>query len=324
MELHSQNSGSDNLFKTAEKDKQKADEEIKTCPIFFKCQPDYERAIPYYKSAADGFHALKNFKDEIYCRNQLVTCFQKLKSFWEEGNTLEKIAHIQLKELNDAPLAYQTISNAHNAYYAKGDYHEACNCMSKLALEFKELSNLEYCEKTLKLSFNSILKFGHVVISKDEQADYIYKCFNSYSGILFANDKTRLVIENADLFIKSIENYEKNKSEIMIIYYIQTIAKIINENNEDEIEEGFKKCEACVEDRGDISKIDALRRVKRAFEISDSKLIEDNLYEVGSQLDNEIVKKLRNSYAKILKENLEKQHNEDKHADDGNNTDDYL
>lgn len=313
-----------NLLIKAQENKNKGMEELKTCCILFKCKPDYESAIPYLKEASTKYGAVRNFKEEIFCRNHLVECFRKTKSLWEEGNELEKIAYIQVNELNDYNEAYKTIINAHNAYYAQGDYQEATNCIYKIAIVFKQNKYLDLCEKVLKISFGSSVKFGHVVICKDEVCDYIYKTFNFYVGILFVNDKTRLVIESCDILAKSIESYEKQKTEIFNIYLTKAIALIINEDSSEELEKCYSECENWISDTDDSNKLESLKKIRHAIIDGKEGAFNTNLYEVCSSLDNEVTKKLKQAFDKSNEE--KNKHNLDNVKDSFNedNKEKYL
>ena len=282
-----------NILQEAEDDKSRGLSELKTCSILFKCKPNYERAIPYFKNAAQNYAKIRNTKEEIFCRNKLVECFRQLKEFWQEGNELEQLSFLHLNELNDHKESLTAIINAHNAYYAQGEYQESSNCIKKIALLMKQQNQLDICEKMLKISYNSSLKYGHLVISKDDVSDFIYKTFHFYFGILIANNKTRIAIESCDPLAKSIESYEKDKSEIFSIYLCKLIAMIINEESDNEISIVIKKCEEWIKDRDDESRLQAVLKVKEAVSTGNLKLFTDNLYQVSMSLDNEVTKKLK-------------------------------
>ena len=49
------------VIQEATKDKEKGLEHMSKCIILFKCTPSYEEAIPYFKTAANGFKAGNDF-----------------------------------------------------------------------------------------------------------------------------------------------------------------------------------------------------------------------------------------------------------------------
>lgn len=281
-----------NLLKNATNDKQRGLSELKTCALCFKCSPSYETAIPFLKNAATGFNALNDIKEEIECRNHLVDCFRYIKSFWEEGNELEKVAYLQLKGLNNPNDALVSIQNSHLAYYNKGDYHEATNCVEKLSLVFRELKYMDHAEKALAVNYNSTLKYGHVVLSKeDDLHDYIYKTFNSYFGVLIANDKTSIAIESAKNLIKALEPHETDKSEILILYLLMACGKIINEDND--VESILDKAKEYSSSRSDNSRINSIKSIFTAVVKGDERLFNENSYEAFINFDNEVTKKIK-------------------------------
>lgn len=281
-----------NLLKNAQNDKQRGLSELKTCALCFKCSPSYETAIPFLKNAATGFNALSDIKEEIECRNHLIDCFRYIKSFWEEGNELEKVAYLQLKGLNNPNDALISIQNSHLAYYNKGDYQEATNCVHKLSLVFKELKYMDHAEKALAVNYNSSLKYGHVVLSKeDDLHDYIYKSFNTYFGVLIANDKTTVAIESTNNLIKSLEAHENDKSEILNLYLLLACGKIINEDSN--VESILDKAKEYSSDRSDNSRINSIRSILNAVIKGDEKIFNDNSYEAFINFDNEVVKKIK-------------------------------
>ena len=161
----------------------------------------------------------------------------------------------------------------------------------------------------MKIGFNSSLKFAHVLLSKGEQSDFVYKSFNFYAGLLVANDKTRIAIESAENLIKSVENYEKDKSEIVNLYVIKILCMIINEEDEKIIEESFSKAQDYAVERDDSNRLKALESIKVAVNKGDLSLFNSNVYEVTHSLDNEIVKKLRSAYEKAEAERKENKEN---------------
>lgn len=283
----------DSLNKKAMENKDKGLDGIKTNCLLCKFKPNYDLAIPHFKEAAKCYNGLKNYKEEIFCRFKLVECFNKTKSLWEEAYESEKIAFTQVQEFNDYNEGLKTITNAHMAYYEKGEYQDAVICIDKMVQILRQNSRSDLCEKLLEINYNSYLKFGHVVICKNEACDYIYKSFNIYAGILLANDKTRILIERSDSLAKSVEAYEKDKSEIFNLYLLKYLGRLINEDPDNEIDICIKQCQEYAVCRDDSNKLESALKLKEAIKNSNSKLFSDNLYEVTISMDNEINKKLK-------------------------------
>lgn len=286
------------------KDKEEGLKHIKTCKIMFKCTPSYDEAIPYFKSAANNFKSEESFKEELFCREKLALCFQKTNSLWEEGNEHSNIARIYFNNIKDEDKGLKSIINAHNAFYNKGEYQDAIQCIYKLALHLridysKDYSKLEIIEKMLKVCYDSCLKFGHVVVSKEEnEKDYIYKTFKLFFAVLIQLNKQDKAIEYSEILYKSLCAYEIDKTELFEIYFQKIIGLIINLdfNNKDLFEENINECKNISEDRDDLQKLDALNTLVKAIISKNHKEFNDNLYEVGLSLDNELTKKLKDVF----------------------------
>jgi hypothetical protein len=212
-------------------DKQKGDSYIKTSCIMCKFKPNFEDAIPFYKTAADQFHTQTNFKEEIYCREKLAFCFRSLTSEWEEGNEYNKIAVIQVKNLQDYNTALQTIHNAYNSFFIKGEYKYSIDCVTKLSQTFMELNEVAFAEKCLKMAFEGVLTVFHSIASKPEEpTDFLYGAINRYMAISFRLNKIDCIIESAEKLVKVTEPYETNKSQVANMYGYYLIGLMLKED----------------------------------------------------------------------------------------------
>jgi hypothetical protein len=211
--------------------KQKGDAYVKTSCIMCKFKPNYEDAIPFYKLAADGFHGQNNIKEEIYCREKLAVCFRNLVSEWEEGNEYNKIAVLQVKNLQDYNAALQTIQNAYNSFFIKGEYKYSIDCVTKLSEKFIELNETAFAEKCLKMAFEGVLTVFHSIASKpDEPTDFLYSAINRYMAINFKLNKIDTIVDSADKLIKVIEPYETSKSQVANMYGYHLIGLMLKED----------------------------------------------------------------------------------------------
>jgi tetratricopeptide (TPR) repeat protein len=199
--------------------KAEGDNEIKTSCIMCKFKPNYLDAVSSYISAADKFHNLQEYKEEIYCREKLVLCHRNLESEWEEGNEYDKIAKIYLFNLQDFPKAMQSVQNAHNAFFTKGEYKNAIDCVNKLSTKFADMGEDSYVEKCLVIAFEAVLMVFHTIATKPEEpTDFIYDAINNYFSILFKLDQIDNVIQSAEKVIKVVEPYESDKSNVGNMY----------------------------------------------------------------------------------------------------------
>jgi len=228
----------------AEEAKGKGDAALKVCYLLCKCDPDYLGAVPSYERAAKNFGLAKRYEDEIYCREKLILCHREIKDTYSEGRNYERIAMIYVQNLNDYDSAYKYIENAILAFRTKGDYHYEINCLVTMAQNFKEKDKLDYAEKTLKLAHDEIAKISHIVtLSKEHSYDYIYKAMNLYCSVLILLNKLKETINICQEFIKAFEEYEENKSKIIVFYGLIAISFILieDESNAGKIFEESKK-----------------------------------------------------------------------------------
>ena len=289
------------LSTTALKNKNKGMEYLSTCPLLFKCKPDYDSAIPFLKSASKDFNALKNIKEEIFCREKLIECFRKTHSLWEEGNESNIVANIKLQS-KDYEGCLSSAFNAHLAFYNNGDYTDSTSCITKIANELRALKELKYSEKLLKFLVDSLLKYAHVVYSKDDGNEYVYNAFHLYSSLLIEDNNIQKVIETSTLIIKSINAFIKRPSELFQYYYIKLLCLMLLDNN-NEFEEVKKECLDYSED--DMSQLSSLVELKLAIEENNEKEYKRNIYEVTNSLDIVFSKAISNKFNQ-KKENKEK------------------
>jgi hypothetical protein len=219
-------------LKEARQNKEAGDSEIKISCLLCKFKPNCLEAIPYYIAAADAYHTMQIWSEEIYCREKLAYCHRSLKSDWEEGNEYEKIAYIYLNQLQSSEQALKFVQNAHNAYFSKGDYPDSINCLTKIAhVYITDRDEYENAEKCLKIAYNAILQTFHLLGTKeDEPTDFIYRAIDSYTSVLYKNDKVRIGIEACENILKIIQQYETNKSRIVQVYGLLLVGCIINED----------------------------------------------------------------------------------------------
>lgn len=192
-----------------------------------RCSPHYYNAISPLKRSADLFHGLQHWVEEINSREELIQCFRATRSYWEEGNEYEKIAKIKLFQ-QDKPLeSFNSIGNASNAYITGRNYEAGVKALAKAANDFNEKKYEEYSQKTLKLVFNSIIQFFHVlVLAKEEPHEYIYKALDDYLNDRFVNDKFDEGFKSIEQIIRTIDHDEDDKGKLVYYYAIGMIGAI--------------------------------------------------------------------------------------------------
>jgi hypothetical protein len=215
----------------ADVNKKKGDAYMKTSCITCKFKPNYDDAIPFYKTAADQYHGQNKIKEEVYCREKLVDCFHNLNSEWEEGNEYNKVANLQVKNLQDYNAALITIQNAYNAFFIKGEYKYAIDSVTKLSEKFLEVQEIPYTEKCLKIAFEGVLTVFHSIASRpDEPTDFLYSAISRYMAINFKLNQIDNIVDSADKLIKVIEPYETNKSQVANMYGYYLIGLMLKGN----------------------------------------------------------------------------------------------
>lgn len=240
-----------------------------------KCRfsPSYIDAIPLFKNAGEKFHGVAKYDEEICCRKKLTECFRATKSYWEEGNEYDKMAQVQLKQLNKPEEAFTSICNAHNAFVAAKEYESSIKSLSKIASEFFEVSQADYAERILKIIYDCALKYFHVLLfNNDENTShsYLYEALDKYIDVLYFNKKHDEATENIENLLKLMENEEPDKSKLLRYYGIMMIGFIIlkrpNEY-EDNAKIAREMKSSGVEDYGVIKIIDSLNEgIKNAMD----------------------------------------------------------
>lgn len=209
---------------------------LQTSCIKCRFEPDYLSAIPFFKKAADLYHGCGKFDEEINSRSKLVRCFRTTKSYWEEGNEHEKVFKVQLHQLQKYHEAYITIVNAYHAYCANKSYEYAIKALTKGSEEFFDLKQSEFTLKTLKLAYEGIDKFYHLLtFNEKDNTMYIYECVDKYIDILAHLKDFESINNTCKSFIELIKNNCKEEkfnemSEVAKYYGASAVAYFLNGN----------------------------------------------------------------------------------------------
>ena len=201
---------------------------ITTSCLRCRFKPSYIDAIPLFKNAAEKFHGLGKYDEEICCRLKLTECFRGMQSPWEEGNEYDKMAQVYLKQLNRPLDAFNTVCNCHNSFVVAREFESSIKVIAKISNEFYERKEIEYAERLLKIGFDCILKYFHVLIfDKEASHSSIYRLIEQYIDILYFLNKIDEATESAEKIIKVMENEEEDKSKVIHCYCIMMIGFII-------------------------------------------------------------------------------------------------
>ena len=208
MNIQNENKNRTNDYEQANRYKMEGESELKTSCITCKFNPNYLDAVSSFIQAADKFHSMGNYQEEIYCRERLVLCHRNLKSEWEEGNEYSKIANIYFLNIKDYSKAVQNAQNAYNAFFTKAEYHNAISCLNKLSEKLIGIGEDEYAEKCLKIAFECVLTVFHTLATKnDESTDFMYDAVNNYFSLNFKFDNISKIQEYSEQLIKVIEEF---------------------------------------------------------------------------------------------------------------------
>ena len=289
----------------AEAAKEKGDKAIAVSIICCKYEPDYLSAVPSYEQAAKNFSLIKNFKEEIYCRDKLVNCHRNLKDTYSEGRELEKIATIYIINQGQYEDAYKYIQNAVLSFRTKGDYKYEINCLIKISESYREKKELEYAEKCLKLAHDEIIKIAHVVtLDKEHSYDYVYKAMTAYIVILILLNKLKETITISREFIKAFEEFEDNKSLIINFFGLIAIAHILLEDH-DNVENVFEEAKAICQKHSDYMTMNNIYDTWIALKEGNEEKFNLALRVVDVDYDNALIKKFKEFFTyystKILK-----------------------
>ena len=262
----------------------------------FKCRfkPDYESAIPYFKLAADEFHAKGEFKKEIETREKLVKCFKNENSHWEEGNEYEKISKVQLNQLKSPSDSYNSIENSFHSYINDNKYDCAIKALVRLSQNFRDNENIVQTEKALYLAFEGIKKFYHnILLNENSTPQYIIDCFDMYIDILYNGQNYKKGIEVAKKSAELIEKEKKNEKENIGKYYAFQAIGELTEKKDDKykntIEKGLK---AEVNSNGLSNKVNKLVNLVKENNKNNEKAISSLFFDINKRVPNSITKML--------------------------------
>ena len=166
------------------KEYKKGIECLKTSCIKCRFQPDFTSAIPYLKTAADEFHSCNNFEKEIEARHQLITCFQKEESFWEEGKELTILSYVlsgSRKDLTSWGIEYirSLCSDIGQEYNDRLDKGEPTNDLLDLVNEFAPYLIKQHCENDaidLLIEVESIDEIKNYINEHNYKKICLYAC----------------------------------------------------------------------------------------------------------------------------------------------------
>jgi hypothetical protein len=288
--------------------KQRGDSEVNTSCIMCKFKPNWLDAVPFYISAADQYHGLNMWREELDCRGKLALCHNNLKSEWEEGNQYEKMANIYLMQLNDSKMAFQMIQNAYRAYFIKSEYKDAVNGLTNIADFFNQKDETDYAEKCLKIAYDCILQVFHTLATKqDEPLEFMYRSLDRYFAILFKNNKVRIVISDCESVLKVIQPLEENTSRIVHFYGMLLLALIVNEDDAQ-----FKlmwEQQPQTDKSADIRFLENFSKVMESFQNPNEKQYKVAMIEINVDYPIEVCKKVQELFIEKVKNNKSKANN---------------
>lgn len=275
----------------AEYNKSQGEEEIKTSCIFCKYKPNYADAIPSFRKAADQYHGLRDWDQEIYCRIRLALCFKETNSLWEEGNEYQKIAFVQLNQQSKKEEALNNIQLAHQCFYNAHEYDSSIKCLIKMSFEYRNRSESDYAEKTLKVAYDIILKIYHVIsLSNNDDVTYVFELMDAYFELLVQNNNANKMISVAETFITLLKEDSKNKKQISHVYGIILCSYLIN-SDMDSYSNLYTKIEADDYDNDDIRHVD---EIKRCLETLNEKEFKSAMIDLQGDYPNIICQKINN------------------------------
>ena len=268
---------------------------LKTSCLRCRFNPDYTSAIPYLKSAADAFHNCHDYEKEIEARQNLITCFQKEESFWEEGKEHEKISKIYLTQLKSSTEAFNSIESAYASFNKNHSYDDGIKSLMKASEIFKDNEIDKESEKCLETAFEGIKKYYHVMIMNENESHmYIYDCIDKYIDCLFEKQqfkKSEAIAKKSANLIK-----EEKSDEIILLdkyYGIQAISQILDKQEEKEYKDTIEKgMNVNIEESGLCSMVNYLMNKLKERNKDNNKKLMDIVYEISTKVPNNVYKKL--------------------------------
>lgn len=286
---------------SAEYNKGQGEDEIKTSCIFCKYKPNYTDAIPSFQKAAEQYHGLRDWEQEIYCRIRLATCFKETKSPWEEGNEFQKIAFIQLNQQNKKDDALNNINNAHQCFYLGHEYESSIKCLIKISNEYRNRNEYDYAEKTLKMAYDTILKIYHVIsLSNNDDVTYVFELMDTYCELLIQNDKISQMIDVAEIFIKLLKEDSKNKNQIGHVYGIMLCA-YLSTLDMTSYHNLLSKIESDEYDNSDVRHVD---EIKRSMETLNEKEFKSAMIDLQGDYPNGVCQTINKGFRSKIEKGI--------------------
>jgi len=264
---------------------------MKLCLCCCKCSPYYDNAVTYYENAAEIYHRCQKFKEEIYCLEQATICNRHLNESWKEGINYEKIATIYLSNLSKYQEAFQAIHNGRNALKSKGEYKDSLNCLLSAGKKFREMNQLSYANKCLKLAFDDCLEyFGKVSKGKADLMYTFFHVLDLHIALLFISDQFKEALDSANSFLKAMKIEKFPSTKISKCVGIVVICNLIlgdNKNN-DNLLSDFRNEDSTI--------IPDLERLHNSYINADKENFLDSRRMIEPYYDNSIIKKLSEAF----------------------------
>ena len=310
-------------MKEANENYNEGSKHLETSCIKCRCKPNYSRAIPYFKLAADSYHGLKNYEKEIDTRKKLVKCFMVGKSHWEEGKEYEKISKVQINQLKSPSDAYDSIECAFHAYINNHSYDNAIKALMKSSDDFIEQEYSGEAEKALSLAFNEgIEEYFHVITLDEENSySYIYDCIDKYIDLLFSMGNFKKSAEISERSAKLIKKEQKNEVKIISKYYALQAISHFFDNDEENYNKIIKKGIEFEKGQNNLCyKIKQLVDLVKENNKNNQKNIKSLLFDISNSVPNNVSKKLNyyineNAIKSETNSNKNENNNDDKFTD---------
>jgi tetratricopeptide (TPR) repeat protein len=269
--------------------------------LFCKCKPNYLDAVTNYERAAENYHKCNRFQEEIKCRERAVICNRALGECFKEGQNLEKIANIYLINFSKFDDALLSIENSHVAYRSKGDYKESLRCLINISKIFRDMNQVPYALKCMKVAFDGCLQLSSAGSGREEDHIFVFlQAFETYIDMVLLTEDYKEGSVAATNFTKAIIS-DKVSSRLMKCHGIAVICNLILEDfeaNQPIFDNNYNDSSGVMAD---------MNSLHNAYINADKGAFKDVIRMIGSSYSAVVIKKLNDNFMSFYEKKAKEQ-----------------
>ena len=182
-------------YKEAKEDKREGISNISTSCITCKFKPDYMDAIPFFRSASDSFFGLgKSYPklyieniiiDEIFCREKLMLCYEKEKSWIDAADQGIKLSKYYIIYYKNYDNAWKTVNNSIMNYLqsstsGNANVLKAMKALNEIGILLLEQNQNDWANKNYELLYDTVISLFPGQVKSDQPYECLYEGLFEY------------------------------------------------------------------------------------------------------------------------------------------------